>query len=447
MVRRRLLKRPLFWLILGAVAAFVVFIGPWPTLPNGPYETTDYAKVTFERLDALPIKHSTGNLLAGVAAVDITPPVGEPMAGFGARRPKESAGIADRLEAVAISLRTGEKTVTILGGDILLPLPELRNEILRRTNLPPEDVYFTATHTHSGPGGYSPQFIHKFVMGNYDEKILHRMADAFGQAIMASRANMQPAEITISQGHDKGIAVNRLDRSAEAHNTVSAILLTSGSKNLACMIVASPHATCYSKGNRLVSGDYPTVVREIIRARYDCPCLFAAGAVGSTGPDESAPKGLQRALRLGGRIAVCAADILEDVAESAGNNPDIATAVLEIDLPPRQFRLTGHMMLSPFATAGLHSRKTYIHMLRIGDAVLIGMPADFSGELAAELESWAAARGLTVIITSFNGDYIGYVLPYRRYSDNSYEARTMNFFGPFCGEYLSELAKRLIRKS
>jgi hypothetical protein len=47
------------------------------------------------------------------------------------------------------------------------------------------------------------------------------------------------------------------------------------------------------------------------------------------------------------------------------------------------------------------------------------------------------------VVTSFNGDYIGYVIPDKYYHLGGYEPRTMSFFGPNTADYLDELLRAL----
>lgn len=56
---------------------------------------------------------------------------------------------------------------------------------------------------------------------------------------------------------------------------------------------------------------------------------------------------------------------------------------------------------------------------RIGDALWLSTPCDYSGELALELKSLAHTKALHAVVTSFNGDYVGYVVPAKYYAMNS----------------------------
>jgi hypothetical protein len=46
------------------------------------------------------------------------------------------------------------------------------------------------------------------------------------------------------------------------------------------------------------------------------------------------------------------------------------------------------------------------------------------------------------VLTSFNGDYIGYVIPGKYYHLDGYEPRLMSFYGPYVPDYLDELIRR-----
>ena len=58
-------------------------------------------------------------------------------------------------------------------------------------------------------------------------------------------------------------------------------------------------------------------------------------------------------------------------------------------------------------------------------------PCDFSGELALGIKDFLQVRtGRRAVITSFNGDYVGYVVSARYYHMDGYEPRTCRFSVP-----------------
>jgi hypothetical protein len=94
--------------------------------------------------------------------------------------------------------------------------------------------------------------------------------------------------------------------------------------------------------------------------------------------------------------------------------------------------VTDGVRLRPWLAAKLLpvGTRTVLQGFRFDDAVWLSTPCDFSGELALELKAEARARGQELQVTSFNGDYVGYVIPAKYYHLGGYEPQTMSFFGP-----------------
>jgi len=87
---------------------------------------------------------------------------------------------------------------------------------------------------------------------------------------------------------------------------------------------------------------------------------------------------------------------------------------------------------------------TFLQAVRLGTTVWVSTPCDFSGELALELKEHAQARDRRLTVTSFNGDYIGYVIPTKYYHLGGYEPQTMSFHGPSTADYFEELIRRMV---
>ena len=90
----------------------------------------------------------------GFSRVDITPPLGVPMAGYTFLR--KASAIRDNLELNALAVSDGTQTTVILAADLLdLQDNELaltmRKRIAEVAHVPVEAVYFHCTHTHLSP--------------------------------------------------------------------------------------------------------------------------------------------------------------------------------------------------------------------------------------------------------------------------------------------------------
>lgn len=116
-----------------------------------------------------------------------------------------------------------------------------------------------------------------------------------------------------------------------------------------------------------------------------------------------------------------------------------------------QLRLTRNLRLSPLflASQGV-DRRLRLTAVRLGSLVLIGFPADLSGEIGAALRHEYAASGVAVIPLSFSGDYIGYLSPDAYFSNLqddgglAYETGIMSWAGPNQERFFVELARRVI---
>lgn len=91
----------------------------------------------------------------GFSRVDITPPLGVPMAGYTFLR--KASAVLDRLELNALAFSDGNGTAILMAAD-LLDLQdndyavELRRRVAAAAGVPTDAVYFHCTHTHLSPG-------------------------------------------------------------------------------------------------------------------------------------------------------------------------------------------------------------------------------------------------------------------------------------------------------
>ena len=120
---------------------------------------------------------------------------------------------------------------------------------------------------------------------------------------------------------------------------------------------------------------------------------------------------------------------------------------LPLYLREPNLRVTENLVIRPWLFYKLFGdEKVYINTLQIGNIFFAGMPCDFSGELVNEIDSAAVRNSLNLLVNSFNGGYMGYVTDSRRYKLNTYETRTMGWFGDNNGDYLSEVVIRILEK-
>ena len=121
---------------------------------------------------------------------------------------------------------------------------------------------------------------------------------------------------------------------------------------------------------------------------------------------------------------------------------------LEVALPPLQLPFgSGILRFSPAATWWIAGGPAPLQALRIGPATLVGFPGDYSGHLAESLVNSTQGTVGNLVATSFDGDFRGYLVSGDTYDRRPcYETRWMSFYGPWSGEYLNDLARRMAER-
>lgn len=391
---------------------------------------------------------------AGIAEVDISPPQGHPLAGYSSRRPKGYVDIHRRCYGRALTLSSGSQQVTILTADLLIIPRNVSREILAKAGLKAEDVYFAVSHTHSGPGGYVDRFIEEFCLGKYSAEYFDDLTTKLAEVIRQSRRELVEVQMGLLTVDANDMLMNRIDASLPTYGKLSALVFReSGSVEsllgqgiLSVMVSFGAHPTIVGHNERLLSSDYTgPLVDEIKRRTGAQMVMFAAGAVGSSRYkiDLTEPKSrFEQAEMYGVKLA----DKLVqrwDKIEYTGRL-EMSNIRLEANLPPFRIGLGRYLRLNPLYTFWIADRRTHLHMVRIGKVMLAGFPADFGCDLAIDLDRWFGERGLEFIPTSFDGDWRGYAVTnelYKKYDD--YETRSASFYGPWFGEYLEDLIKRM----
>jgi hypothetical protein len=89
----------------------------------------------------------------------------------------------------------------------------------------------------------------------------------------------------------------------------------------------------------------------------------------------------------------------------------------------------------------------YLDITLVGDILFISSSGELSGVFYEAWDALAEERGLKLVVTVFNGSYIGYITPDELYDAQFHEVREMNWFGPGNGQYFDRLIQDVIRKA
>lgn len=440
--------------LLGLVVFIILFLAvSLAPVDDTPYREMPYYVQTKQRLAQLTTSpEARHGLTAGWSKVNITPSHTTPTGGYGERLGKHWKTLSDSIFARAIMLDNGGTKVAIVALDLVIAPPTVTEALKKRlpeVGLRWENVYMGAIHSHNSMGGWAPRVVGQLIAGGYDEEIVNQITDGVLTAIQKAQATMEPIQIAFGETDASDMISNRLSSSGPTETLDGKIRLLefrkrSGESALLCSFAG--HPTLFDGDNSAyLSRDYPGSLVDRLEKKSADFALFLAGAVGSTAPVSRGKTDFQEIRNYAGDLAVR----IERIVPTMKIQPDSTLSILTLPLGLREPnpRVIGNWRVRPWLFYALYGDyPSDLKALRIGQTVLLGTPCDFSGELAAELNPIAARKGLNLMVTSFDGGYIGYITPDRYYDRQAYEVRDMNWFGPYNGDYFKEMMTGLLDK-
>ena len=236
-------------------------------------------------------------LLAGVARVDITPPVGIAHAGWGAQKHQVAEAIDMPLYVTALVLQQGDLRVAIVDVDILILTVDMdaqaREATVRATGISGENIRLAYSHNHSGPAMMSDWLTEGMELAvewyaAIPEKIV--------EAVKAAASNLEQVVVSSGAGECR-ININR--RPMDEHGTrftgrnwndpvdheVGVVGLdTMSGDPLATLMVFACHPTMMGHDNTSITPDFPGPARRVVEQTVGGLCLFLQGAGGNQGP-------------------------------------------------------------------------------------------------------------------------------------------------------------------
>ena len=415
-------------------------------------------------------------LKAGVATVDITPPVGVELSGYGFYLERRSTGVLDPLAARALVLEADGERVAIVACDLLGVSRRVAQQtqalVERRAGVPAHALMLACSHTHAGPAAVPVRGCGEedpaYVAG-----LPRRLADAVTEATEA----LQPAEIGFARGHVPGLGLNRVEGDAgplDEDLVVMAVRSTHGSP-LATVYHATAHGVTQLSRNTLVSADWPGAASRRIGAAVGGEALYLAGASGDVNPvlahtgrgDEAGQLVAERvaALIMGVEyssevsVAGAARDIalplapiapqeLEALAEDARQRmsaPDTPESVAARNAARVDLEWAQQLLREYEAGAVREELVTEVQALRVGGGLFLGHGSELFCEYGQALKARLASRPTFVV--GYANDFIGYVPDPEDYARGGYAAATVpkicGYF-PFTTDVGSRLVAALI---
>lgn len=440
----------------------VVAIACFKPLDTTPYKDTAFYKAEMAMLDSViaaenSMMHAAvfDTVNIGWASVNLLPPFTTPIAIDAHRGGKHFEGVHDSIYVRAFVFEQGGKKVAYISADLLIIPPSVTrmfDTLLAKHGYNTSNIYFTATHTHTSIGGWYNSVVGEIFAGKYDERVPAFIATSIANAILAAEKECSPARIGFAAYPTRKLVFNRLitemahlpDSLGEVDSILRVVKFEKPTGEKAAIITFSAHNTVFHENLMRLSGDWCGQLMHRLnengKTGFAC---FSAGAVGSHGPYKATTDREAEARYMANGVAA----VVEAGFDSIATDYVARLSMLHVPLYLRQsnLRVAQGIVVRPWLFKKLFGDEpTYINTLELGDVFFAGTPCDFSGELVNELDSVANSKSRRLIVTSFNGGYIGYITDSRRYQLNTYETRTMGWFGYGTGDYMSGVISRLL---
>ncbi len=262
---------------------------------------------------------ASAGLRAGVATVDITPPIGGRMYGYGARGDAVSTGVADPLFAKVLVLADEEQALAIvtvdLGSFAKAMAQGVRDRVSADIGL--ERVLVIASHSHSTPTP-DPEF--PSAEDPWTDTAVRKIATA----VVAAHRALAPARLGLGWGEldgchnrrhvlaDGSVAMRWANREGTATSPVDRSVAvvavdTAAGRPLATLVNFACHPVVLGPENLRISADYPGAMMALVEAEIGGQAMFAQGAAGDLNPfwDKTPPAegGFEQKDRLGRALA------------------------------------------------------------------------------------------------------------------------------------------------
>ena len=380
-------------------------------------------------------------LSAGAAKVEITPPVGTPLAGYAKRRGKPSTGIRDPLYVRTLALSDGEDTLLLISADLLVFPQPLAERILRKISeedsIPRQGIVLATTHTHSGAGSIATGFLHEQVFGRYrrdiEEGILSRILWSVRQAL----ENRKPVQWSAAADEHllAGTVENRSAPNGSVDASLSVLLFSAEPGEVKAAVVnAAAHPTLLDSQDMRFSADFPgELCRRMEEAYPGAVCLFMNGASGDERPrDAIGATGEERVQRFGGLLAEAATALLSRAPVHFKG--DLSVWGGWFDLPEPRVRL-GLIPLHPEIGKRMRPTRSFLNMAALEGTLLVPLPAELTADLGIALKRKLSERGNRSLLLGYANGYLGYAVTSQQYAAGSYEAG-MTWYGAEFGRVL-----------
>lgn len=424
----------------------------------------------------------------GTARIDITPPIGTELCGYGAYRQRASTGILDNLYSRAVYVESGKTRILFIANDLLGVTAELTEKIRelckKHLGLPGKSVMLSATHTHSGPstfGGYG--------WGEVDPLYLDHLPYAWLELAKKAISTAKSAKLYWTSGQiDVGpFAYDRHDPDGPVDTEVRTAVFKVGGKPKAILVNTSIHGVVFGSQNTMVSGDWPGRLENALEKKYkDSIAIFVQGTSGTINARPTCvglKEGRKHIEKIGEYIAGETIKLIESAAIHEDDNTSLKVARKIVQLPlklvskkelaasrneqiaaPKDTKRSVdeknmdrlcsgvcQKLIDHYVDGSQKGCPAEVQLFRIGKLYIVSMPGEMFMALGKEILK--SCKDGMVMLAGYTNDFKGYFPTREAYGDPRYHYPTQMVpiimgespYKPGVGELLVRTAKGLLR--
>jgi len=474
--------------------------------PGGLKETLAEARKTRLFLEELTSQKTSSSrkrsvdvpeLTAGLAVIDITPPIPYRMSGYFSER--LSTGTSNPLCAKAIVLRQGKERAALVFCDIIgLSLDvssRVRRQVAKQSGIPAANILIAATHSHTGPlyFGALRKHLHNMAVAKLGSDPYEKadysseLAEKVVKVITKANAEAKPIRLKAGVAEQKGLSFNRrfhmkngtvrfnpgvlnpdiVRPAGPIDPEVGVVFFSEAGNNSAAAALVNFTLHLDTVGGTKYAADYPYYLEQSLREIYGDKfvLLFGTGTCGDINHIDVTKKERLKTDYIGNTLAQTVkakSDSLETVT-----GPALAVRSEVVEVPLQQYgpqkvawahesiKKVGTRELSfleqveaykilalemrPGRTIGLE-----VQVFRLSnDVAVVGLPGEVFVDLGLAIKR--ASPFATTLVIELCQDAPGYIPTKKAFAEGSYE--TVNSrIAPGGGEMMVDAAVRLLKE-
>jgi sugar phosphate isomerase/epimerase len=440
---------------------------------------------------------SGSELTAGLAVIDITPPIPYRMSGYFNER--LSTGILNPLHAKVIVLGQGNERAALVFCDIIGISPDVslrvRRQAAEKIGIPAANILIAATHSHTGPlyFGALRKHFHDLAVAEQGsdpyEKVDYssELAAKIVKVITRANAAAKPVRLKAGTAEQKGLSFNRrfhmkngtvrfnpgvlnpdiIRPAGPIDPGVGMVFFDDAESGSASAAIVNFTLHLDTVGGTKYAADYPFYLEQSLREKYgdEFILLFGTGTCGDINHIDVTKRERLKTDFIGNTLAQTVkakAESLETVAE-----PTLAVRSEVVEVPLQKYgpqkvawareniKKVGTRELSfleqveAYKILALEMRNSEtigleVQVFRLSDDVaVVGLPGEVFVDLGLAIKR--ASPFATTLVIELCQDAPGYIPTKKAFAEGSYE--TVNSrIAPGGGEMMVNAAVRLLKE-